>query len=128
MLFRSPTFGNAYPGVNLTDLAPNGLAYLANYAFGGDSSNAPTLPSQDVSDPTKLALVAVVRTNDSSVSVVGESVNDLTDYNNPSSVSAVQGTTDGVPQNYLPAGCERRKYSVDQSTGDRKFLRLKVIK
>ena len=123
-----PTFESAYGGVSLTNVAPNGLTYLVNYAFGGDSSNAPTLPTLDVSDPTKLVLVAVVRTNDTSVSVTGESVIDLVDYGNPSKITGIQGDTNGVSQTYLPAGCERRKYSVDQGTGERKFLRLKVSK
>ncbi|NDC33489.1 MAG: hypothetical protein EBZ63_07295, partial [Burkholderiaceae bacterium] len=58
-----PSFEDAYPGKKLTDVAPNGLTYLMNYAFGGDSSNTPTLPTQDTADSGKLALVAIVRTN-----------------------------------------------------------------
>ena len=123
-----PTFESTFGGVNPTNVAPNGLSYLMNYAFGGDSSNAPALPSQDLSDSTKLTLVAIVRTNDTNVTVVGEAVGNLADYSNRSNIVSVQGTTNGVSQAYLPAGCERRKFSVDQSTAERKFLRLKATK
>lgn len=122
-----PTFDGAYPDSTPLGINPqNGLTYLMSYALGGNSSNAPTLPSQDIAETTKLSLVAIVRTNDTNVTVEGEAVGNLADYSNPASITSVQGTTSGVSQSNLPTGCERRKYSVDRGTNSRQFLRLKA--
>ena len=128
VISAGPTFESVYPGVNPADVAPNGLTYLMNYAFGGSSSNAPTLPTQDVNDPTKLVLVAVVRTNDTNVSVVGEAAVSLADYSNPTYITSVPGSTSNVSQVGVPTGCQRQKFSVDQGSADKKFLRLKATK
>jgi hypothetical protein len=117
-----PTFSSAYPGKALDETAPNGLKYLMNYAFGGNSTTPPQLPVQDTSDPTKLTLYAFVRTNDSTVTVVGESGASLTAFTN-SPVLGVR-TTD---QTGTPDGTERRAFTVNAS-GDRLFLRLKATK
>ncbi|NBS14874.1 MAG: hypothetical protein EBT57_08745, partial [Verrucomicrobia bacterium] len=118
---------DAYPGKGLSEVAPNGLTYLANYAFGGSSSNAPKLPVQDVSDPAKLSLIVYVRTNDSGtggvLSVKGQTNSGLSGWSTntfgPSSIPADQSDA--------PAGTQKQIFSVDAS-GDRQFLRLKVTK
>jgi len=118
------TFENAYPGVNLEDVAPNGLTYLMNYAFGGNSTNAAGLPVQDTTDPSKLKLIAYVRTNNTSgtITVKGQT---------GSSLSAWDATLiDGVPAGDnigAPEGTQKQIFSVD-AAGDRQFLRLKVTK
>jgi autotransporter-associated beta strand protein len=119
-----PTFEDAYPGGgNMTDIAPNGLTYLVNYAFGGSSTNPANLPMQDTSDPSKLTLVAYVRTNNASgtLNVVGEkgATLDSWDTNNPIAGVAAQDQSDA------PSGTQKRIFSTTNS-GDRLFLRLKT--
>ena len=116
-----PTFDGAYPGKNLSGVAPNGLSYLMNYAFGGSDNTEPRLPVQDTSDPAKLTLVAYVRTGDNTLSVSGEAAATL-DFSLPSNAPYVVITNSDAP-----AGMEKRSYSVSVS-GDRMFLRLKAIK
>ena len=121
-----PTFATAYPGIELTNVAPNGLTYLVNYAFGGTSSNAPKLPEQDTSDPTKLTLVAYVRTNDTGtppLSVKGQTNNSLDGWStNTFGPSSVTNDLSGPP------GTQKQIFSVTNNGNDRLFLRLKVSK
>ena len=116
-----PTFNDAYKNKNMSDIAPNGLSYLMNYAFGGSDTTAPRLPVQDTSDPAKLTLVAYVRTGDTSLSVSGEAAATL-DFGSTSSAPYVVITNSDAP-----AGMEKRSYSVSVG-GDRQFLRLKASK
>jgi hypothetical protein len=116
---NGPTFDSAYQGKIMSDIAPNGLSYLMNYAFGGSDATAPRLPVQDDSDPTKLTLVAFVRTGDTSLSVSGEAAATL-DF-----ASASSASYDVISPSDAPAGMEKRSYSVSVS-GDHKFLRLKA--
>jgi hypothetical protein len=116
-----PTFDDSYKGKNMSDVAPNGLSYLMNYAFGGSDTTAPRLPVQDTSDPAKLTLVAYVRTGDTSLSVSGEAAATL-DFGSTSSATYVVITPSDAPD-----GMEMRSYSVNVS-GDHKFLRLKASK
>jgi autotransporter-associated beta strand protein len=118
---NGPTFDDSYKGKNMSDIAPNGLSYLMNYAFGGSDATAPRLPVQDDSDPTKLTLVAYVRTGDTSLSVSGEAAATL-DF-----ASASSASYDVISPSDAPAGMEKRSYSVNVS-GDHKFLRLKASK
>lgn len=118
-----PTFDSAYPGKSLSELAPNGQAYLVNYAFGGSSTTAAKLPVQGTSDSTKLTLHAFVRTNDNTVSVVGEVGATLTNWDTNNTIPGLK-TTD---QAGAPEGTERRAFTVN-ATEDRQFLRLKISK
>jgi hypothetical protein len=105
----------------MSDIAPNGLSYLMNYAFGGSDTTEPMLPVQDTSDPAKLTLVAYVRTGDNTLSVTGEAAGSL-DFNPVINVPFRTFDPFGAP-----AGMEMRSYSVSVS-GDHKFLRLKASK
>jgi len=117
----TPSFSSAYPTNNLADIAPNGLTYLVNYAFGGDSTHEAKLPEQVTSDPAQLSLVAYVRTNDPSVSVAPERGSSLTNW------SSDFITTNILTDPYAPAGTEKRSYSTPVSTNNpRMFLRLKA--
>ena len=121
------TFANAYPGKTLTEVAPNGLAFLANYAFGGDATTQATLPVQDTSDPTKLRLVVVFRTDDSTLplsALGGETTADLAGGWSASGVS-VENSTDVSP---VPPNTVRKVISVDRGTALKKFLRATVTK
>jgi len=117
-----PTFADSYKNKNMSDIAPNGLSYLMNYAFGGSDNTEPRLPVQDTSDPAKLTLVAYVRTGDSTLSVVGEVASELPSFDSANTIAG-----DVVSPSDAPAGMEKRNYSVSVS-GDKKFLRLKAIK
>ena len=121
------TFAGAYPGLNMTDVAPNGLTYLANYAFGGNETTPATLPVQDTSDPTKLRLVVVFRTDDSTLplnALGGETTADLAGGWSASGVS-VENSTDLSP---TPANTVRKVISVDRGSDPKKFLRATVTK
>ena len=121
------TFAGAYPGASMTDVAPNGLTYLANYAFGGDATTQATLPVQDTSDPTKLRLVVVFRTDDSTLplsALGGETTADLAGGWSASGVS-VGNSTDVSP---VPPNTVRKVISVDRGTALKKFLRATVTK
>ena len=118
-----PAFGDAYPGNTMTDAAPNGLTYLLNYAFGGSSTTAASLPSQDTSDPAKLTLVAYVRTNNAvgTLTVVGEKGDSLSNFDTANPIAGEVATD----QSDAPAGTQKRVFSVPHD-GDRLFLRLKA--
>ena len=119
-----PTFESAYPaGTTMTDVAPNGLTYLMNYAFGGSSIRSATLPSQDTSDPTKLTLVAYVRTDNAvgTLSVVGEKGDTLSNFDTDNPILGEVAND----QSTAPAGTQKRIFSVP-ANGDRLFLRLKA--
>ena len=121
------TFAGAYPGVSMTDVAPNGLTYLANYAFGGDATTQATLPVQDTSDPTKLRMVVVFRTDDSTLplnALGGETTADLAGVWSASGVS-VGNSTDVSP---VPPNTVRKVISVDRGSDPKKFLRATVTK
>ena len=121
------TFAGAYPGASMTDVAPNGLTYLANYAFGGNETTPATLPVQDMSDPTKLRLVVVFRTDDSTLplnALGGETTADLAGGWSTSGVS-VEDSTDVSP---VPPNTVRKVISVDRGTALKKFLRATVTK
>jgi hypothetical protein len=95
------------------------------YAVGGALS--PTGSSEStvtVLDGSKLSLTAVVRTNDTNLTIVGEAGVDL-------SVWRTDGVskTNSTNQTSVPEGCERRIYSVDRTNSpSRQFLRLKVTR
>jgi len=97
---------------------------LLKYAVGGALS--PTGLSENtvtVLDGSKLSLTAVVRTNDLSLSVVGEAGVDLSSWSS-SEVNVAPSANQVVPE-----GCERRIYSVDRANSpSRQFLRLKVTR
>jgi hypothetical protein len=118
------TFAEAYPGKIMTDIAPNGLSYLANYGFGGSEGTTPTLPIMDNSDPTKLKLIVVFRTDDSSISLGGQTTTDLTGGWSTSGVS-VDPSTDASP---VPENTARKVISVDRGSGSRRFLRATITK
>jgi alpha-tubulin suppressor-like RCC1 family protein len=98
---------------------------LLKYAIGGASS--PTGSSEatvTVLDSNKLLMTAVVRTNDPSLSVIGEVGVDLSNWSS-SGVSMVPS----VSQVGVPEGYERRIYSVDRANSpSSQFLRVKVTR
>jgi hypothetical protein len=121
-----PTFSRAYPGRALTEVAPNGLTYLANYAFGGDSNTQPILPVQDMSDPNKLQLIVVYRTDDPTLPLSGLRGEAATDFSGAwdlPDVIVTDGDRTGLPDNLT-----RKVISVDRGSDPKKFLRATVTK
>ena len=120
------TFAGAYPGKSMTDVAPNGLTYLASYAFGGDSNTQPILPVQDMSDPDKLRLIVVYRTDDPTLPLSGlrgEATTDLSGAWDLPDVSVADGDRTGLPDNLT-----RKVISVDRGSDLKKFLRATVTR
>jgi hypothetical protein len=102
-------------------------ANVGKYAIGGASSLSATdgvKPTSTVSGGN-LVLTAIVRTDDTKLTVVGEAVTSLADYTNAPSVTTVNGSTNGVSQAGVPAGHQKQTFTVAQD-GARKFLRLKA--
>jgi hypothetical protein len=100
-------------------------AGLAKYAIGGASS----LTANDGVKPTTaltggfLVITAIVRTDNSNLTVVGQAVTDLANYASGTGVTTVNGveTTD---QTGVPTGHKRKTFSVAQGSDARKFMRL----
>ena len=120
-----PTFSSLFGGaVNPTNVGLDGLAYLMKYALGGTNTNdTVSLPTVSQSGTT-LTMTAIVRTNDTNLTIVGQSVAGLS-----STWSDLASNRLGVASsnsNNVPAGCQRRDFSVNGGTNNRTFLRLKA--
>jgi len=102
------------------------LELLLKYAVGGAPS--PTAASEStvtVLDGSKLSLTAVVRTNDPSLSIVGDAGINLSNLSSWSSAGV--SVAPSANQTSVPDGCQRRIYSVERTgSPSRQFLRLKV--
>jgi len=114
-------------GVNPAGIGTDGLAYLMKYALGGtNTSDNVSLPTVSLSG-SNLTLTAVVRTNDTNLTIVGQSSTNLAGAwttispNSNGVVSIVSTNTNNVP-----TGCQRRDFSVQKDTNSRLFLRLKA--
>jgi autotransporter-associated beta strand protein len=97
---------------------------LGKYAIGGatDINGASERPTSSI-DATKLSLMAIVRTNDTNLTIVGEAGGSLTNWSSLGVTSASAASQDGVAN-----GCERRVFSVERTNHPMKlFLRLKAF-
>jgi T5SS/PEP-CTERM-associated repeat protein len=95
---------------------------LSRYAFGAaDKNSAPETMTTSITS-AKLSLTAVVRIDDSSLTVVGETGVDLVGWSSDR-VSMVPSSN----QTNVPSGCQRRVFSVEiTSSTPRQFLRLRA--
>jgi len=98
---------------------------LSKYAIGGASSLTATdgvKPSSALADGF-LVITAIVRTDNSSLTVVGQAVTDLANYASGTGVTTVNGveTTD---QAGVPTGHKRKTFSVAQGSDAKNFMRL----
>ncbi|MEI7721841.1 MAG: hypothetical protein WCJ23_07670, partial [Verrucomicrobiota bacterium] len=75
-------------------------------------------------DGTSLSITAIVRTDDTALSVVGQAVTNLLDYATPGLVVEVVGDATGIEQAGVPVGFTKKKFSVPRAGDGRKFLRL----
>jgi len=120
-----PTFSSVFSGaLNPTNVGSDGLAYLMKYALGGTNTNdSVTLPTVAMNG-SSLTLSAIVRTNDTNLTIVGQSLTDLA--GTWSNLSSNPYGTASTNTNNVPAGCQRREFTVNVGTNDRTFLRLKA--
>jgi hypothetical protein len=75
-------------------------------------------------DGTSLSITAIVRTDDTTLIVVGQAVTNLLDYATPRLVVEVVGDATGIEQAGVPVGCMKKKFSVPRAGDGGKFLRL----
>jgi hypothetical protein len=121
------TFGQAFGGLNATNVGTDGLAYLMKYALGGTNTNDKVSLPTVALNGSNVTLTAVVRTNDTNLTIVGQSTTNLAGTwttispNSNGVVSIVSTNTNSVP-----LGCQRRDFSVPKDTNSRLFLRLKA--
>lgn len=99
---------------------------LSKYVIGGGTSLTSTDGQASVvgADSDTLTLTVIVRTDDNSLTIVGEASTNLT-TGWGSEVVSVANTAD---QSGVPTGCTRRVFSVSRGADKSKFLRLKVTK
>jgi hypothetical protein len=100
-------------------------ANVGKYAIGGASSLSATdgvKPTSTVSGGN-LVLTAIVRTDDTKLTVVGQAVTSLADYAPGGTVVSVTGV-DTADQSGVPAGHKRQTFTTAQGADTRKFLRL----
>jgi hypothetical protein len=104
----------------------DGLSELMRYALGGNAPGDSVAKTSSSVTGEYLVISAIVRTDDSNLTVVGEAVTDLDNYASGTSVVEVQGV-DAADQGGVPIGSKRRTFSVALDESDtKKFLRLKA--
>lgn len=99
---------------------------LTAYAIGGASSLTATdgQASEVGGDATTLTLTAIVRSDDTSLTIAGEASTDLSTGWSSTGVSVSNAASQaGVPQ-----GCTRKVFSVSRGSEDKKFIRIKATK
>lgn len=106
--------------------APQTEALVRAYALGGAAGPGASgeWPLTSV-DAAEISITAIVRTDDAGLLVRGESSPNLA---SPWSTADVveQGAAQGIGQAGVPAGCERRRFSIPRGAGPAKFLRLRI--
>ena len=96
---------------------------MGKYGIGG-ATNISAASEKPVSavDSNTLSLSAIVRTNDTNLTVVGEAGGSLTNWSTNGVSVTASTNTNGVPE-----GHQRRVFSVDRTNSPTKqFLRLKA--
>lgn len=100
---------------------------VLKYAIGGASSpTADSTASVTGINATTLSITAIVRIDDPSLAVEGETTGNLTTGPWTTVGVTVRGADQGVDQTGVPEGCERKVFSVERDGNTKKFLRLKA--
>gem|GEM_PF-3191610 len=107
------------------EASPDALHAYAIGGASGPSTGDGQPPSTGLADGL-LVLSAVVRADDPALTVVAESSGNLAAGIWTGQGVVAAGAAEGVPQDGVPAGCERRVFSVP-ATGDARFLRLRAV-
>ena len=103
----------------------DGLSEVMRYALGGNAPGDSVVKPVSAATGGDLVITAIVRTDDSNLTVIGESVTNLGNYASGTSVVEVQGV-DAPDQGGVPVGSKRRTFSVEKGSDTKKFLRLKA--
>jgi hypothetical protein len=105
---------------------PQNSANQLKYAIGGASNALATnsIAMSNAVTATDLLITAIVRTNDTNLSVFGQSIVNLA--TGTWGTNDVTRTTEGVDQTGVPAGNQRQIFSTPRGADGRKFLRLQT--
>lgn len=104
----------------------DGLSELMRYALGGNAPGDSVAKTSSSVTGEYLVISAIVRTDDSNLTVVGEAVTDLDNYASGTSVEIVPGE-EAADRDGVPDGCMRMTFSVAiEGSVAKKFLRLKA--
>jgi hypothetical protein len=105
--------------------APTNSANVLKYAIGGATSptNNDSIPSITTLSTNALSITAVVRTNDPSLKVFGQSIVDLA-----AGTWSSNGVSTNIPvdQTGVPSGNQRQIFSTPLGIDGKKFLRLQT--
>ncbi len=117
----SDVFGSSSP---TADDNGDGISNLMAYALGATSPSSLVVPpALNTADPTKLTMTALIRINDSKVSVVGEYGLTLGTWVPGSPIAGVPSSS----QTGAVAGVtQRQDFSVSRGTDSKKFMHLKA--
>ena len=117
------SYANAFGTNSPTAISANGLANLVNYAFGANSPGAAvTLPASALTADA-LSLRAAVRTNDPTVTTVGESGTNLALW----SPTTIPGVPTQDQTGATPGETQRQIFSAPRGTNSKLFLLLEAI-
>ena len=117
------SYANAFGTNSPTAIGANGLANLVNYAFGANSPGAAvTLPASALTADA-LSLTATVRTNDPTVTTVGESGTNLVLW----SPTIIPGLPTQDQTGATPGETQRQIFSAPRGTNSKLFLLLEAI-
>ena len=117
------SYANAFGTNSPTAISANGLANLVNYAFGANSPGAAvTLPASALTADA-LSLRAAVRTNDPTVTTVGESGTNLALW----SPTTIPGVAAQDQTGATPGETQMQIFSAPRGTNSKLFLLLEAI-
>ena len=117
------SYANAFGTNSPTAISANGLANLVNYAFGANSPGAAvTLPASALTADA-LSLRAAVRTNDPTVTTVGESGTNLALW----SPTTIPGVPTQDQTGATPGETQMQIFSAPRGTNSKLFLLLEAI-
>lgn len=127
-LFSIQGSGGTTTFADWADGAPLNSANLVKYAIGGASSPAAEgEPMETAIEDDEFSVTVIVRTDDPTLLVEAEALSDLVTGDWSPDGITVRGAGDGVNQDGVPEGCERRIYSMDLDDEDHQlFLRLYI--
>jgi hypothetical protein len=116
---NGPTFSSAFGGAGATAVGADGMANLLRYAMGANSASASVVKPVSSLDANNLSITAIVRINDTKVSIVGQSATDLAAW----STTPIVGVRTTDQTGATVGETERQVFSVSRG-GTKTFLRL----